>query len=568
MQDTDKIFCSILFDVLAEKGVRDVVCCPGSRNAPLLIAAANRDNFHKHFAVDERAGAFMALGLSLVSKKPVALICTSGTALLNFAPAIAEAYYQGIPLIAISADRPDQWIDQDDSQTIRQNFALTNFVKKSYSIPAYGDENEELQWYVNRITNDAVNNSCSHKPGPVHINIALNEPLGNKLNKGISQQRIIRFLEADAIGDKEIIRNLAKTISNSKVLLIAGFMQPDARLQKVIAEFSRHPNVVVMAETISNLHLSGQTHSIDSVLACLDKKQEKYLPDLIIYIGGALISRKLKEYIRSIRSFCTNWSVGYSNDIADPFMNLGLKIETEVSRFFKNVNGALRKLIIDKEKAYYKSDWEDLRHHASSHHQEYILKSPWSELKAFDFILKHLPSSCNLFLSNGTPVRYAQIIDYTLPHASYCNRGVSGIDGSVSTAIGGAAAYKGMTILITGDLSFTYDIGGLALSDIPDTFKIIVIDNQGGGIFRFINSTSNLSEREDYFCMSPKLPLTEIVAGYGWNYFEASDMESLKKNLKSFLSCENKSILRIKCDGIESAEILKKYFIYERMERN
>ena len=128
IQDTDRNFCAILLDVLEKSGVKDVVCCPGSRNAPLLIAAAARGGLRKHNVVDERSAAFMALGIASVSKKPVAIICTSGTALLNFAPAVAEAFYQSIPLIVISADRPEQWIDQDDSQTLRQFEAPINIL--------------------------------------------------------------------------------------------------------------------------------------------------------------------------------------------------------------------------------------------------------------------------------------------------------------------------------------------------------------------------------------------------------------------------------------------------------
>ena len=173
MVDTAKRFCSILFDVLQAKGIRNVVCSPGSRNVPLLLAVAQRDDLKKHFVVDERSAAFVALGIAMVTKEPVVLVCTSGTALLDYSPAIAEAYYQALPLIVISADRPVQWIDQDDSQTLRQDNALANFVKKSYSIPSLGEDEKEMQWYVNRIANDAVIEACDSRPGPVHINIHL-----------------------------------------------------------------------------------------------------------------------------------------------------------------------------------------------------------------------------------------------------------------------------------------------------------------------------------------------------------------------------------------------------------
>lgn len=558
--DTDKRFCSIVLDVLASKGVKDVVCSPGSRNAPLLIAIASREELNPHVVTDERSAAFMALGLSLVSQQPVALICTSGTALLNYSPAIAEAYYQGVPLIVISADRPLQWIDQDDSQTLRQFEALSNFVKKSYELPAFGDRDDELQWYANRIANDAMLCACSEKKGPVHINIRLGEPLGNKIKINRKPERIIDIISADAIGNKEIIQNLAKKISESKVLFIAGFMPPNSRMQKVVTEFIGNPNVAVMAETISNLHLFSNAVSIDSVLTAYDDSYlDEFAPDIVLTMGGALLSRKLKEYLRRNRNKCEHWTIGYYHTTTDCFMSLSLRIETDPIRFFRSLNVSLRKQNKTKDRAQYSDKWKQLRQEADLLKNKFIKDSRWSELKAFDMILNSIPKSWNLFLSNGTPIRYAQIIRYDLPHASYCNRGVSGIDGSTSTAIGGAMAYKGNTLLITGDLSMAYDIGSLNIKQIPDTFKIIVIDNQGGGIFRFINSTSQLEERDEFFCAHPSLPLEELARGYGWKYYYANDEISLAKKLQLLFKEDSKGILKVECNGIESAEILKNY---------
>lgn len=558
LTDTDKRFCSILFDVMKEKGVKDVVCSPGSRNAPLLIAAASRDELKKHIVTDERSAAFMALGMALVSRRPVALICTSGTALLNYGPAVAEAYYQGVPLIVISADRPEQWIDQDDSQTLRQEEALNNFVKKSYSLPAWGDDDKELRWYANRISNDAMAEATGGKPGPIHINVRLGEPLGRKIPVTTGEERVIKVIEADSIGNKEIIKELGQRLSKSKVMLVAGFMAPDSILQKAVGSFVKFPNVAVMAETLSNLHLEEDDYSVDSVLTAYSEDElDKYAPEIVISIGGALVSRKLKEYLRRNSGKCEHWSIGRTHTTTDCFMALRLRIETEMARFFRNITRVISKVGSDSSVSGYKTHWKQLREAAGKIKQDYIDRSGWSELKAFDILLNNLDRQNNLFLSNGTPVRYAQIIKYKLPHASYCNRGVSGIDGSVSTAVGAAKAYKEGCVIITGDLSMSYDIGSLALPEIPDRMKIIVIDNQGGGIFRFIPATYVLEEREEYFCGRPNLPLKELAEGYGFDYFEAKDEESLHKNLERLQQCCRKAIMRIVCDGEISAEKLK-----------
>lgn len=560
MEDTAKKFCSIIFDLLESKGVRHIVCSSGSRNVPLLLAAASRPKLKKHFAIDERTGGFLGLGISLVSQQPVGLVCTSGTALLNYAPAVAEAYYQSIPLIVISADRPVQWIDQDDSQTLRQDGALDNYVKKSYSIPALGEDNPEMLWYVNRIVNDAINQACEGRPGPVHINVHLGEPLNGIIERKESGPRLIKTIEADVISNKEIIKNLANEIADSKIMFVAGFYQPDSTLQKAVSDFCKFPNVTVMAESISNIHLKEEDYMVDSVLTSYsDKVLDSYAPDIVISIGGALVSRKLKEYLRRNSKSIKHWSLGFSHTTSDPFMSLDIKIELDPIRFLKSLNSVLKKFRIKESVKNYQYDWKTLKEKASHIKETFISDSSWSELKAFDYILKKLPSDYNLFLSNGTPIRYAQIINYPLPHASYCNRGVSGIDGTTSTAIGGAIVYKGRTLLITGDLSMAYDIGAFNLKNVPESFKIIVMDNQGGGIFRFIPSTNSLEIREEFLCQPPLLPLKELASGYDWSFYECSDLDTLEKLFPEFISNPHKSILKISCDGERSAEVLKEY---------
>lgn len=557
MSDTNNTFCSIIFDILEQKGVRDVICSPGSRNIPLLLAAASRKNLNKHFVVDERSAAFMALGIATVSQRPVVINCTSGTAMLNYSPAIAEAYYQGIPIIVLTADRPIQWIDQDDSQTIRQDFALSNFVKQSYSVPSYGFEEKELQWYVNRITNDALISAQEGKPGPVHINIHIGEPLNELTSNKIPSQRIIDTIKGDSVANKNYIKELAHKLSKSKIMFVAGFMQPDSKLQKSVSDFVKLPNVAVMAETISNLHLDTLAYSVDSTITAYPLNLlDSFSPDIVISLGGSLVSRKLKEYLRRNKEKCEHWSLGFSHTTADPFLSLSLKIECNPAIFLKNITSVLRKFPIS---GHYKTEWNNLKQKAVALKSKFVKDISWSELKAFDIILKHLPSDFNLFLSNGTSIRYAQIINYELPHASYCNRGVSGIDGSVSTAVGGSTAYKGRTLLITGDLSLAYDIGALTLHEIPNRFKIIVIDNQGGGIFRFIPSSASLPEREEYLCQSPILPLKQLSEGYSWEYFEADNEKDLLKVLPQFLNNNHKSILKIHCQGELSAKLLTDY---------
>ncbi len=562
-EDTANGVCRIVLDVAMAHGVTTAVCSPGSRNAPLLIAAAARKELSKHIVVDERSAAFVALGIAATSRRPVALICTSGTAMLNYAPAVAEAYYQHLPLIVISADRPQQWIDQDDSQTIRQYEALANIVKRSYDIDGGNNPDEEELWMANRLINDAMCVATGRPEGPVHINVRLSPPLGAKSASRGTPTRIIRMVRPEGIPDKATMARLADRVAAARVLVVAGFMAPDNRLNEAMASMAALPNVAVMAETISNLHLRRRPWAVDVTLSTLSPQDKEQLrPDIIISLGGALVSRQIKEYMRN----CTqaeNWVVGYSHTTADCFKNLTKRIEADRARFIRQIAAltSRRKGLTEASGAVnYGELWAEARRRSTASAETFIENAPWSELKAFDIILRGLPPQANLHLSNGTSIRYAQITMREMPHACYCNRGVSGIDGSTSTAIGSALAYKGMTVLVTGDMSMAYDIGALGLRLVGDKFRLIVIDNGGGGIFRFISSTSGLEELDDYFCVDPATPYSGLAKAWGWRYMEASSEKELAGMLPAFFDpTAGKTILRVKCDPETGAATLKRF---------
>ena len=562
MKDTDKVFCRILLDVLEAGGITDIVASPGSRNAPLLISCSYRDTFNTRVITDERTAAFVALGIATVSQRPVVLLCTSGTALYNYAPAIAEAFYQKLPLIVISADRPFQWIDQNDSQTLVQPGALEKIVKKSFDIPA-DSGNEELEWYVNRIANEALYIASGKDAGPVHINIQFEAPLSNTVEIVKEPPRLIETISPQPRFSPIQINNLTSRLFGKKILVVAGFQQPDAELNRFVSLFASLPGVKVMAETLSNLHLPGNPYAIDSVLAGLDREQKDALrPDIVISIGGALVSRMLKEYIREERPAI--WSLGDSSPGIDCFKSLSLYIDTPPAFFFKALYLTLKKRYdkdseSSKKMRGYSSLWNRITSAQLSIRESFISECEWSELRAFRYILAHIPSSFNLFLSNGTCVRYAQLFTEQIPHASYSNRGVSGIEGTTATAAGCAMAYKGSTLLITGDMSFAYSPGVMGIEGLPDCFKIIVINNRGGGIFRFISPTRYIEHRDRFFCADPKGPCKGLAEAYEWTYFFADSEQALEENLNKFLHHPSKALLEIYSDEEYSASILRRF---------
>ena len=566
MVNTSNIYCRQIVDVLYAHGVRTVYCSPGSRNAPLLIALEARDEITKHVVIDERSAAFQAYGAALVEQRPVAVVCTSGTAVLNYAPAVAEAYYSGVPLIVVSADRPREWIDQDDSQTIRQNGVLSHIVKGSYDVRAIPEGSqreysEDVRWTVCRTVNEAMLKALDGKRGPVHINVQLADPLGELSDEPIAQERHVTLIPASDTLPSGILKSLAQEAAESRIMLVAGFSTPAHDLDRAVRAFASFPNVVVMSETMANLHdPQPMSTMIDSVLCDMTYSDKEMMrPDIVISFGGALVSRMLKQYLRDY-SPRMHWSIGHSNYFCDCFKSLTHRIDVAPASFLRQLSGALRKHRPAVESDY-SSGWRSLREKSASLSRIYINECGWSDLKALDYIFSHCRFD-NLFLSNGTPVRYAQLLPHAC-HAEYCNRGVSGIDGSTSTAIGGALAYPGMTTLISGDISWLYDSGASALDGVPFDMRMIVVDNSGGGIFRFIKSTSTLPKDtlERYFCVQDLPDIASIASAYAIETMEADCMEQLAEGI-GWLSAESEfpRMLIVRTSPEESAATLSGYF--------
>lgn len=550
-----------LFSLLREFGVKDVVCSPGSRNAYLLQEADSLEGVRSHIVVDERSAGFIALGLALAASRPVALICTSGSAVLNYSPALSEAFYQGVPLIVVSADRPYEWIDQDDSQTIRQYEVLANFVKRSYDI--VGERKDgDYGWYVNRIVNEGMLEALSPKMGPVHFNIHLNgenaDGGGNHVPLSYRKVDVIRPLQAP---DKNVVAQLAEESRCKKIMLVAGFMPPDHKLQKAVLALQSLPNVCIMAETVSNLHLDSSSYMVDIPLFRMSPEEKKKLaPDILISMGGALISRQLKEFIRSYPPQ-EHWSLGYSDVLVDCFKSLTVKIECKASYFIKALAKRLERIQGDTTECNYQEAWIKVRGRYAFNLSSY----PWCDLTALSAILKSLPKETNLMLSNGTSVRYGQVIPYEPTHATYANRGVSGIEGCTSTAVGLSIYYPHLTCLITGDMSFGYDLAGLASGLHSKRLRIIVLDNNGGDIFRFIPSTRNLSIRENYLSIGRDISVKLLAEAFGFSYYLADSMDSLQKTLKEFFEGDaHPSILHINTRNAENSKILRHFLTGKR----
>ena len=550
-ETTDKLQCQILVETMHFHGVNHAVVSPGSRNAPLIIALS-RSRIETHIVVDERSAAYVALGMAQQLKAPVALVCTSGTALLNYAPAVAEAYYQKIPLIVVSADRPQEWIDQDDSQTIRQFKALDQFVKRSYDIPARCDDDTAV-WYAERIAHDAMMEATSLRRAPVHINVQLAEPLNGLTTEPYKLRRIHHFPSYDGICRDDIIK-LKGQLLHKRVMIIAGFMEMNEPLRQALNAIAVNDYAVVLTETISNMADDFTINAIDRTLLAIDENDKRYYPDVVITIGGAIVSRKIKAFLRKVKP--DHWYVGLNDVTVDCFQSLTRRIEANPDTFIPTL---FQDSLTVKS---FCTIWQDAHTAGLRRHEKYLEKIGWSDMKAYETIFdfyQQNPDNLIMHLSNGTTIRYAQLFGDMVIAPNFCNRGVSGIDGCTSTAIG-AAMVNGPAVLITGDMSFLYDISALSAITPKLQLKIIVVDNGGGGIFRFIDSTASLPELEKYFVVKRNLDVEKVAASFGIKTYRADNADSLFEQLSNMMVEDGPAVLVVKTDGKRSAEILKNYF--------
>ncbi len=541
----------LLARALEAYGVTDVFSSPGSRDTPLIVAFNRSEGLSVSPVIDERSAAFIALGNGLISQRPVALVCTSGTALLNYAPAVAEAYYRKIPLIIISADRPAHWIGQDDSQTLVQPGALANFVKKSYNIKGEID-NEHERWLVNRTLNEALQTAINGRRGPIHINISFDEPLSSDEPADFKStfKKIDLCLPSPKL-DVEDAKILAAEALTENILIVGGFCHPSDEMNHAFAKIVNLPNVTVVADALANLNVDGVLSKpdlfIDSEL--LNKPESR--PTMLITFGGSLLSKKLKEFLRN-NNISSHWHVGANDSVIDSYFSLTRRIEIDECNFFPRFANALEQVTHSdnysdqKDSSLYKALWQEAAFRAEEAITTNYISSESDGLtdrQAIHSILSALPKEWNLQLSNGLTPRLAVIGNACRFHRRDCNRGVSGIDGSVSTALGASLPYNGTTVLLTGDMSMQYDIAALSSPLLSPKLKIVVINNGGGGIFRKIASTKSLPELDKYFVCELRLPLKQLAAAYGLSYYKAESENELATALPEFIEESNNPAL-------------------------
>jgi 2-succinyl-5-enolpyruvyl-6-hydroxy-3-cyclohexene-1-carboxylate synthase len=546
-----KELAQLLISACYQFKIETVVISPGSRNAPLTIGFSNHKDIETFSIVDERCAAFFALGIAQQTQKPVAILCTSGSALLNYYPAIAEAFYSNIPLVVISADRPKHLIDIGDGQTIRQENVFENHILFSANLI----ENPTFKIRNSQLIGEALQIATSNQ-GPVHINIPFDEPLYETVS--FLEDFHFPHISMSSLENSRVDYPFFADIWNcsKKKIILVGVSFPDKKINELVNFYANDTSVLILTETTSNLHHKNVVDSIDQLIFSLDEYQFKDLqPEVLITFGGMIISKKIKQFLRLYQPK-HHWNIDEKKAI-NTFFSLTEFIQQKPSDFFVKFNNSIQKVTSD-----YQQKWLSFRDEKRVKHQQYFDKISHSDFKAFGQIIETLPENSYVQISNSSIIRYAQLFSIKNTIKVFCNRGTSGIDGSTSTAIGAAVAHSNQTIFITGDLSFFYDSNGLWNEYIPASFRIILINNSGGGIFKIIPGPSTTNATK-YFETPHCLTAEHLSKMYGFEYQKAYSIPTIKEQLDGFYEVSEKpKILEIFTPSAENDLILKNYFKY------
>jgi 2-succinyl-5-enolpyruvyl-6-hydroxy-3-cyclohexene-1-carboxylate synthase len=553
---SDKANARYLAELAVQHGVEEAVVCHGSRNAPLILSLNHQEGIRAHPLADERVAAFYALGMAQRSGKPTIVTCSSGTAALNMAPAAAEAYYQRIPLVLVTADRPDEWIDQMDGQTIRQERVFEPHVRSSVQLPLEPQDPDRL-WYAERSINQALNASLHPVPGPVHINIPFREPLYERANGEEASPSAFRSMELSSeLTDEGSLELKREWEAAGKIMLLAGSDDPDDDRDERLELLIREKGCTVLSESLSNLRVPSALSHIDRTLNAIPSSESSsYAPDLLITTGGAVVSKKIKAFLRQYPPKW-HWRVDPSGEAIDTYRSLTRVIALRPHQLFE-------KLLTwgsSNERKAFRDRWQERASEAEERYRAHLSELPWSDLKAFEGIHRKLPEGSELHAGNSSPVRYLQLIERRPDLLHRGNRGTSGIDGVISTAAGAAHRTDRYVTVITGDIGFFYDSNALWNPYLPKNLRIILINNGGGGIFRIIEGPSGTEELDEFFEGVHELNARGISESFALPYYFCEDPEGLEEGLDRLYEEDRASVLEVRTPRETNDRVLREHF--------
>ena len=518
----------LLVEGLIARGLGGAVVSPGSRNAPLM-QAFEAAGVPCVIALDERAAAHHALGMAVALNRPVAVACTSGTAALNHAPALAEADRTGLPLISLTADRPAGAADRWESQTLNQEGVHGHHVRASF------------QWSPGSESDAGMaldDMAAAWGSGPIHVNCPFAEPLYPETSRTDRAQQTGPRVDLQPVSkpaqDPDSVGAWLTTMEQARQegrrILFLGGTQPHEIDPAALQVLGRH--ALLMGDNTSGLGRHPQAIvALDRWMRAMRRKGVKHGPDLVVTFGAPILSKALRHWLREQQ---------VAQCHLDPGGRTPRAFDGDVQGFAGSVPSALEALAehwssLTPPTTSWWDDWIGLEQHLRRAHEPALDAAPWSDLTVHAALHRALPRHTQLHLANSTPVRYAQLFHDAERRAPWSNRGVAGIDGCNSTAVGAALAGQDVT-LISGDLGFLYDANAFHVHPLPATLRVAVIHNGGGGVFRWLPGPVRTGLLESHFEMRHSLELRSICDLHGLEHQRVASMDSLQSALKSWWS--------------------------------
>ncbi len=536
-----------LVSLMSAHGVRRCVLCPGSRNSPLVNTLSQMPDMECRPATDERSAGFMAIGWSLQSRAAVAVVVTSGSAALNLHPAVAEAHYQGLPLLIISADRPAAWIGQQDGQTLPQQGIYSTFCRFSCSLPE--GSGREKDWHRRRLINEACLALRHHGEGPAHINIPLSEPLFTTNEEELEPQAFIDRIEFASMGgdEEELLINQVK--SNPRRMILVG----QQRITPALCEDLQKKGFVIIAEHLGNCAaIEGAITQADQIIG--RECDEEFSPDLLITVGGCIVSKRIKRLLRK-NPPRQHWHMSRDGALIDTFCSLTHCLEGEPEELWDLLSVFADDIDENPECEEFYALWHS--HNAQIGAID-CSALPYGAPRLTGELIASLPAPAVLHLANSSAVRYAQLFPLHPEVEVHCNRGTNGIEGSLSAAVGFAAGDERLNLLLIGDLSFFYDMNALWLPSLSPNLRILLMNNGGGGIFNALPGISDHETSANFVMAKHQQSAQGWAESCGLDYIAVHDLQDWQSAQAALTSPEAHAPLIIEafCDSEQDAQTM------------
>ncbi|WP_258100417.1 2-succinyl-5-enolpyruvyl-6-hydroxy-3-cyclohexene-1-carboxylic-acid synthase [Marinoscillum pacificum] len=526
-----------LLSLMKQNEIYDVVISPGSRHYSITKSLESLSEFNLYSVVDERSAAFFALGLIQKLKKPVAICCTSGTSAANYISATVEAYYQELPLLVITADRLPQLLGQKEEQMFKQDDVFKGFTKFHAQIPPVEDTISE--WYCNRVLNESLLALYRFGKGPVHINLPIERhdldtfsmkvlPLARKIKlHGISSDRF-----------RDPISQASEELSKKKLMILWGQSEPMSHsLRNKLDLFCEKFNCVIISDKLSNCHHSSSIEFGFPIFKAMNSlEKDQLFPDIVVTMfGNSTFNNDVKGYLKRHLTKVEHWDISCKGDVCDPFGRLSRIFEMSEVDFFDQI--LAQNDFVNPDAGKYFKDWKNVENQLIEPEDSY------GEIAAIGKLMKRIPSNSCLQIANSLPIRIAHLFGLDKSVVVYCNRGVNGIDGCMSTAVGYAAASDELVFLLIGDLTFFYDMNALWNRHLSSNLRVLLLNNEGGGVMHLPLKNEQAEDISKHVSAGHSTNARGWAESVGINYFPVTQEQELENGLDLLISNSEKPII-------------------------